>query len=324
MKTHSLTIIIPHYNSSKLLEKLLSTIPKSEQIEVIVIDDQSDDTHIEYIHKLETLKKSVEFIFLENHTSKKGAGTARNIGLKRATGEWILFADSDDYFTDIFYESISKYFDSNNDVVFFKPTSRYIDTGELADRHLDITHVLESYINHTTKENELQVRFNFFPPWAKLIKKDFLDKNKITFDEVIAANDVMFSTKVGYFMENFEVSDTTIYVITRNHGSLTANMSEDVFDIRFKIIVDYHNFLKNNLSKEDFGLLNLPQFGRAYIVRSMKYGIGKVCKVVFGLKKNNFKFFHAQLLNPLHIVTKTLQYRKKNNKNIKYMTDKKI
>ena len=324
MKTHRLTIIIPHYNSSKLLEKLLSTMPKSEQIEVIVIDDQSDDRHIEYIHKLGTLKQSIEFIFLENNTSKKGAGTARNIGLERATGEWILFADSDDYFTDIFYESICKYFDSNNDVVFFKPTSRYIDTGELADRHLDISHVLDRYINNPTKENELQVRFSFFPPWAKLIKKDFLDNHTITFDEVIAANDVMFSTKVGYFMENFEVSDTTVYVITRNHGSLTANMSEDVFDIRFKIIIDYHNFLKNNLSKEDFEVLNISHFGREYIVRSMKYGRLKTLKVIQELIRNNFKFFHYRLLNPFHVVSKTLQYRKNSKKNSKYLTKEKI
>ncbi len=324
MKTHNLTIIIPHYNSSKFLEKLLSTIPKNENIEVIVVDDKSDDNHIDYIHKIKKLEKYTEFILLKNETSKKGAGTARNIGLERATGEWILFADSDDYFTDIFYKSISQYFESDNDVVFFNPTSIYIDTEEIADRHLDIVHVLNTYRHDSTKENELNVKFNIFPPWAKLIKKDFLDKNKINFDEVIAANDVMFSTKVGYFMENFEVSDSTIYVITRNHGSLTANMSEEVFDIRFKVIINYHNFLKSKLPEDDFKLLNLSIFGRSYIVRSMKYGIFKTLKVIFELKKNNFKFFHTKLLNPLHIVSKTFQYKKKNKKNSSYMTNEKI
>lgn len=324
MKTHKLTIIIPHYNASKLLEKLLSTIPKNENIEVIIVDDKSDDGHIVYIHEIGKLGKYPEFIFLENKTSKKGAGTARNIGLGRATGEWILFADSDDYFTDTCYESISKYFDSDNDVVFFRPTSIYIDTEEIADRHLDITPVLDHYIKDSNKENELNLRFGFFPPWAKLIKKDFLDQNKINFDEVIAANDVMFSTKVGYFMENFEVSDSTIYVITRNHGSLTTNMSEEVFDIRFKIIINYHNFLKDKLTEDHFKLLNLSHFGREYIVRSMKYGILKSLKIVFELIKNNFKFFHTKLLNPLHIISKTFQYKKKNRKKIQYMTNEKI
>jgi len=324
MKTYILTIIIPHYNSSKLLEKLLSTIPKNKNIEVIVIDDKSEDQHIEYIQKIEKLKKYTEFILLENETSKKGAGTARNIGLRKAKGEWIVFADSDDYFTDIFYASISKYFNSDNDVVFFEPTSIYIDTEETADRHLVVKNVLDSYRYDNTKENELNLKYNMFPPWAKLIKKDFLDKNKIDFDEVMAANDVMFSTKVGYFMKSFEVSDSIIYVITRNHGSLTTNMSEEVFDIRFKIIISYYNFLKSKLSADDFKLFNLSQFGRAYIVKSMKYGIIKLFKVLFELKKNNFKFFHTKLLNPLHIVSKTFQYKKKNKKNVRYVTNEKL
>ena len=324
MKKHDLTIIVPHYNSSDLLEKLLSTIPKNKNIEVIVVDDKSENKHINYIQNIKRSRKYIDFTLLSNESSKKGAGTARNIGLEKANGEWILFADSDDYFTDNFYQSISEYLNSNNDVVFFNPTSIYIDTGEIADRHLDIKNVLDNYIHNSNKKNELYIRYDIFPPWAKLIKKDFLDKNKISFDEVIASNDVMFSTRVGYFMKNFEVSDSVIYVITRNHGSLTTNMSKEVFDIRLKTIINYHNFLKNKLPADNFKLLNLSMFGRAYIVRSFKYGIAKTSKVVYELKKNNFKFFHLKLFSPLHLITKTVKYKKKNNKNIKYMTNEKI
>ena len=268
MKKFDLTIIIPHYNSSALLEKLLSTIPNNKNIEVIVVDDKSEDKHINYIQNIKHSKKYIDFTLLSNETSNKGAGTARNIGLKKANGEWVLFADSDDYFTDIFYESVRKYFDSDNDVVFFKSTSIYIDTGETADRHLDIQTVLNNYVYDNNKGNELNLRYDIFPPWAKLINKDFLDKHKIIFDEVIASNDVMFSTKIGYFMKSFEVSDSIIYVITRNHGSLTANMSEEVFDVRLKTIIKYHNFLKSKLTEDHFKLLNLSMFGRAYNVRS--------------------------------------------------------
>jgi len=324
MKTHNLTIIIPHYNSADMLGKLLSTIPPNKNIEVIVVDDKSEESHITSIRKMEESEEYINFTLLSNKTAQKGTGTARNIGLKKATGTWILFADADDYFTDIFYESISHYFENNNDIVFFSPTSIYIDTKEMADRHLDICDVLNKYMDNKSKENELNLRFNIFPPWAKLIKKDFLDDNKITFDEVIAANDVMFSTKVGYFMKNFEVSDSTVYVITRNHGSLTANMSESVFDIRFKIIINYHNFLKGKLMEDYFKLLNLSHFGREYIVRSMKFGMLKTFKVIFELKKNNFKFFHAKLLNPLHVASKIFQYKKNKKKNVKYMTSEKI
>jgi hypothetical protein len=233
-----------------------------------------------------------------------------------------MFADSDDYFADNFFESVSKYFSSYNDIVFFRSTSIYIDTGEMADRHLDIQKVLDNYVNDKSKKNELYLRYDIFPPWAKLIKKAFLDKNGINFDELIVSNDVMFSTKVGFFMKNFDISDKIIYIITRNHGSLTTNMSEEVFDIRFENIINYHNYLKQRLPIDQFEQLNLPQFGRAYIVKSFKYGILKTLKVISELNKNNFKFFHAKLLTPLHLASKTIHY--KNKKEINYMTNEKI
>ena len=99
-KSFKLSIIIPHYNTSDLLEKLLSTIPKDKNIEVIVIDDKSQDKHIEDIEDLKTEEKYIDFLFLKNQTLKKGAGTCRNIGLDHAQGEWVLFADADDYFAD--------------------------------------------------------------------------------------------------------------------------------------------------------------------------------------------------------------------------------
>ena len=48
----SLSIIIPHYNGSDLLEKLLSSIPQKREIQIIVIDDKSEMFHLEFIYKL--------------------------------------------------------------------------------------------------------------------------------------------------------------------------------------------------------------------------------------------------------------------------------
>ena len=319
-----LTIIIPHYNSSDLLEKLLSTIPKDKNIEVIVIDDKSEDKHIDYIQNIKKSKKYTKFALFQNETSKKGAGTSRNIGLEKAKGQWILFADADDYFSENFYENVSKYFESENDIVFFKPTSIYIDTGELADRHINIVNILDKHIIDTNKKNELNLRYNLPGPICKLIKKDFLDKNKIKFEEVIASNDVMFSTKVGYLMKRFDISDDIIYIITRNYGSLTANMSEQVFDARFHTIISQYNFLKNKLLKKDFIFLNLERHSRSYIVKSMKYGIIKLFRVLIIIRKNKMKFFHYKLLNPIHLLTGTLRYRKKLKKDEKYAINEKL
>ena len=319
MKKINLTIIIPHYNSSDLLEKLLSTIPKDKNIEVIVIDDKSEDKHIDCIQNIKKSKKYTEFILLKNKTSKKGAGTARNIGLEKAKGQWILFADADDYFSESFYGSVSQYFDSDNEIVFFKPTSIYIDTGEVSDRHMSFVKVLDNYKRKPSGDNELLIRYALPVPWSKLIKKDFLDKNEIKFEEVIASNDVMFSTKVGYFMKRFDVSDYIIYIITRNHGSLTANMSNEIFKARMKTKIEYAKFLKNNLTEKQFNSMDIRFAG--WLFSSFKYGISEFIKTFLVLKKEKVKILDPRMLNLRFIFKKLSNRYEQIKKNKKYYVE---
>jgi len=305
MKTYDLSIIVPHYNSSDLLKKLLSTIPTDRNnIEVIVIDDKSDKRHIEYIKKLNISNKYIDFLFLKNETPKKGAGVARNIGLDHANGEWILFADADDYFNDNFYESISEYFEGDNDVVFFKPTSIYMDTGEVADRHKNIVRILENYKLCKDEKSELNLRYNLPGPTCKLIKKDFLDKNSIKFDEILIAEDVMFATKIGYFMKEFISSDSTIYIITRNQGSSTTDLKKNVFDARLKVKIEYFHFLKKNLTNEQFNMMNIRFSG--WLFSSLKYGIVEFVKTFLLLKKEKVRIFDKSMWNIKFVFNKLM------------------
>lgn len=295
-----LTIIIPHYNSVKSLNKLLSTIPSRDNIQVIVVDDKSN----KYIDELEQLKaKYNNILFLHNNTSKKGAGVCRNIGMKYANGIWILFADADDFFLDQFYEIVSKYFQYNGDVVFFTPTSIDIESGNLSDRHENYKNLILNYIYKENKESEVQLRYQFFVPWSKLIRKKFICDNRILFDELIAANDVMFSTKVGYYMEDFLVSDEIIYCVTRGQRTLTTDTNIKYFDARLKAHIDYCNFLKSKVEINEQKYLNLTGVGS--LINALKYyGIKKFISVYFELKMNNIAIFKIKHFNPMYLIKK--------------------
>src|SRR5699024_4759838 len=116
-----LTIIIPHYNSTNSLIKLLNSIPNKKNIEVIVIDDKSNKSEqIQLCHIYRNVNSNVKII--KNNTQKKGAGVCRNIGLKTAIGKWLLFADSDDFFVKSFYEKVEKYFNKDYEIIYFNPT----------------------------------------------------------------------------------------------------------------------------------------------------------------------------------------------------------
>lgn len=312
-----LSIIIPHYNIFGLLRKLLDSIPTKDNIEIIVVDDKSDEKGFEGIVKE---KKYEHVIFLKNDTNKKGAGTCRNIGLEKATGKWVLFADADDFFVEGFYQKVAKYFDSDYDVIFFTPTSIYIDTQELADGHRSIECLILNYINNPNAVNELSLRYKFFAPWSKMMRKDFICENDIMFEEVIAANDVMFSTKVGYHMKKFLVLNEIIYCYTMRYGSLTKNMSKQVFDARLNEFIKYYHFLETKLDKTNFQVLNLRGYHYLSLILKYKLGIKKFISVFFVLRKNRIKIFELRLLNPFYTFRKITNTIKQWRKDKKYLT----
>lgn len=313
-----LTIIIPHYNSVKSLYKLLDSIPKKEEIQVIVIDDKSDNELEEYINMKSKIQYS-HITFIENNTNKKGAGVCRNIGLYRALGEWILFADSDDYFTEEFYEKVKKYLSTDNDVIYFIPTSIEQDTGNISDRHLIYEERVNNYLDKKDLKSELYLKYHFVVPWSKLIRRNLITKNNITFDETIVSNDIMFSTKVSYYMNKFDVSRDVIYCATRNRGSLTTKISQYTYNIRLDVFIDYCRFVKSKLNQEEYYELDLC--GIVYIINSIKYKLGlkTILKTLKKLRKNNINILGRKHINLRYISKKIIVNYKDYKKNKRYL-----
>lgn len=316
MKISHLSIIIPHFNSSDTLERLLQSIPQDKGIQTIVVDDKSDKSHIEPIKKLQ---KKYDFEFYKNDRIKS-AGTCRNIGLEKAKGDWLLFADSDDFFTDGFYEIVREYFYSKKDVVYFYSTSIYIDTGEKADRHLMYEKLAQDYLITNSLKSELVLRYTYSSICFRLISRKLLEENNIQFDEIIASNDVMFSAKVGYYLKSFEVCPKVIYCITRNSRSLTSNRSVEMFNIRRKASIDRLIFIKGQLNKKNFLKLS-PELTAEILYQSLvRYGKDKFFETINLLRSNNLKWFYFSYFNPKNFVTILKNGLRNFLKNNKYFT----
>lgn len=313
-----LSIIIPHYNSVGSLEKLLSTIPKKKEIEIIVIDDRSSNG-IKSFKSLMSEYKNCNVTALYN-TGEKGAGACRNIGLNRARGKWILFADADDFFIDGFFEKIKPYLFSEYDVVYFTPTSQEIDTNIMSDRHLRYAKILHGYLENSKHENEIKVRYNFPVPWSKLIRTSFIKEQNILFDEVIASNDIMFSTKVGYYMKHFKVTSDIIYCVTRSSGTLTMKKNEAILDARIEAYIRWDRFLKSRLSQKDYKLVEKTARGYVYDTYKRKYGLRKVIDIYMRFRKNGIKIFNKELLNPILMYKKIRHHKIRNQNQKKFMS----
>lgn len=314
-----LSIIIPHYNSPQYLRTLISSIPNIPNIQVIVVDDKSTMYKEEYDQlRNESVGKNVEFY--DNETVKS-AGACRNIGLQHAAGEWLLFADADDYFMEGFYDVVSSYVHSDYDIVFFMPTSVVLETKEVSDRHLGTAARVKNYYDNPDWKNELVLRYWVPSPCAKLVRKEMVLKNGICFEEIIAANDVMFSVKCGYAAKKIAVDTRVIYCITKHKGSLTAQWSEEVLDARIGAFLRQFSFLKERLSQKEMNALQMNEGGYNMLFQLLQrgYPLRKIVKVLKAYYKCGIKIRVRDLLTKpwhyLHIIFDNLRIRKK-TKNI--------
>jgi len=89
------SIIIPHKDIPDLLQRCLDSIPVRDDVEVIVVDDNSDPRKVDFEHFPQWKGKDYHYFLTKEG---KGAGYARNVGLDHAQGRWIIFADADDFF----------------------------------------------------------------------------------------------------------------------------------------------------------------------------------------------------------------------------------
>jgi len=116
-----LSVIIPVYNTSKYIEKCLNSILNQymNDIELIIVNDGSTDNSEEIITKwIDEYKDKIEVKYFKKENG--GLSSARNFGVKHATGEYITFVDSDDYLDPQIYQHLEKYMEDKVELIKFK------------------------------------------------------------------------------------------------------------------------------------------------------------------------------------------------------------
>lgn len=303
MNKVQLSILIPHYNTPDSLMKLISSIPSRDDIEIIIVDDNSNVDLSELVKYIEE-RKNV-YIY-KNNSGVKGAGASRNIALQYIRGEWILFADADDFFLDDFYDKIVPYLESENDMVYFPPTSMDIKTGETSSRHVMYMELVENYIKEPTLKRLTEMKYGFCTPWSKLIRASVIQKNDIQFDPIMVSNDIMCMTKCAYYSKEIVASNNTIYCVTRGGKTLTSKKDEGRFDTRINVLINRYLFLKEHLSPKEFRYAHIDRLalGKLVDVFIEHWGIKKFFSILKLYHQNGVRYFDIGLLNPITLFHK--------------------
>lgn len=298
-----ISIIIPHYNSYDTLPKLITSIPKNKDIEVIIVDDGSDKP-IDYLNSyIEPFCEDRDVTVIKNETGVKGPGGARNQGIITSTGDWFLFADSDDYFTGDWYSHVEPYLESDYDEVFFSPTGINADTGKPSNRHLRYVDVVENYLKNPSNRTETELKYSFCTPWSKLFRASIIRDNNIRYGEMMVSEDNYFTIQAARYAEKIAADEHVIYCVTRSSGTLSSTKRESDYDTRIEVLIWRYNYLKDNLSKKEFSYTNTEWLALAKLADAFfdGYGIKKMLSVYKKYKKNGVRVFNLGLLNPANI-----------------------
>lgn len=277
-----ISIIIPHKNRPNLLRRCLDSIPRRKDIQIIIIDDNSGKDVVDFEKFPGLDERFVDIHFVKENI---GAGDARNIGISLSKGKWILFADSDDYFEKNAFSFLLEQTQSVTDIIYFKVVSRYSNTFEHSIRDKQINSLIDNFLDKKD-DSENQLRYRFMYPWAKMIRRNFILKYNIVFDNVIASNDVLFSLYSGHYASLISASNHVIYCYMVNEGSLANTFNKETLTAHYLTTLRRNRFLINNDRSryQSSGIMYL-------LLSSIKYGLPLFIMFLKLLKEYNINPF---------------------------------
>lgn len=222
------SVIVPVYNTEKYLKRCLDSLVNQtlKNIEIIVIEDKSPDNSKKILDEYQN--KYPDKIKVIHNKTNKGIGYNRNLGLKKATGKYIGFVDSDDYVDITMYKKMyNKAEKEKLDLVccnFHKMLEKNDNSVEEVE-----TKDIPFFKNTKLKDRPSLLLDVELAPWNKLYKKELL--NGITFPENLKYEDTIFVLKAMARAKKIGIVDEKLnYYLVRSKSETTV-IDKKVYDI---------------------------------------------------------------------------------------------
>ncbi len=226
-----ISIIIPAYNAENTIEKCLKSILEQtyKNLEIIVINDGSKDNTFEICKKYSLQDKRIILINQKNH----GVSYSRNLGIKKSTGEYITFADADDFLDKNCIETLIK--NTNENIDFVRYNFKTIGPNhnnelyDLENRTIDNHCNINSLFKHFLTFNEPIPNFTWLLFIKSSIAKEIkFDINLTMLEDADFYNQLILKTQKSKFINN------TLYNYYVNPLSCThnaTNYKKNIFSI---------------------------------------------------------------------------------------------
>ena len=210
------SFIVPVYNTEKYLKKCLDSLVNQtyKDFEIIVVNDGSTDKSSNIISKYQKKYKNIIVIDKEN----EGLSMARNRGVQKSSGKYIIFVDSDDYVSNKLLEEVDKKID-DSDILRFQIATEDEEYTKINEYHEE---VFESMCGYDAFKYLSSYHF-VEPAWCYVIRKNYYIENKFSFKKGVYHEDFGLIPYVIYKSRKVKSIDFIGYYYIQRNGSIMNN-----------------------------------------------------------------------------------------------------
>ncbi|MFA6939912.1 MAG: glycosyltransferase [Clostridiaceae bacterium] len=243
------SIVIPIYNVERYINKCIDTIINQtySNLEIILIDDGSTDDSGRICEEYSLKDKRIKVI----HKKNSGVSSARNDGIKAATGDYIYFIDSDDFVElDLIKTAVLSAVENNSDVVVWGYTKVYVDKNDCFLK--SIIYVPDRICCSVDKISSLSSKINdellgiLGYVWNKLYRLEIIKRNHILFEENTSLyEDILFNVLVltNIKIINF-IDESYIHYMQRSIITLSNIVHNNLFDLNIRACIEKKHLLE--------------------------------------------------------------------------------
>lgn len=274
------SVIIPVYKVEDYLEKCVESVLNQEfkDIEIILVDDGSPDNCPKMCDDYAEKDSRIKVIHKENG----GLSDARNFGIKAATGKYIFFLDSDDYWdNNKALCNINEYLIKNEvDILIFLIKHLFSDGHTDGVTH---TYTFNEHLASLSKKDMLKYLIcnDLFMGSAchKVLKKEFIINNDLYFVKGIHSEDIEWSLRTAIALPSYAYYDDDFYVYRQDrNGSITQNYD-------YNYLIAYKSFLFKYM---DYKYKDNDV--KSYILSYIAYQYVILCALTHNLRENKKQF----------------------------------
>ena len=253
-----ISIVVPVYNAETTLKSCIDSVVNQsyDEWELWLINDGSRDSSGEICDEYCRSDARIQVI----HKQNEGVSVARNTGIEKAQGEYILFLDSDDYLEK---DALRKVVDATNrfcaDVVIFGFYYHFSESNIFKSNTLskEFVGTNDQFVFDVFREAFGKELLN--PPWNKLVKRELLLHENIQFvSEFSICEDMIFTIEILEKSERIIFLETPLYHYIYKQGSNLVNkFHSNYFEaLSFYIARAKEYLVKHHADKEKMGLLD--------------------------------------------------------------------